>query len=219
MIPMHSNRRHGSRLSRPIRRAWRRASAVSAATGRSRHPAALRTLPRRNSQSRSGQTSPCHSRTRRSADQVFPGGLEALSYDFTHLFHGMLRHNRHRTHEGQSANGAADPRPRLHIRMDGRSPVDPAQTDRAQGGGFLKRHKSTDLSWEYPTHQPSINPRRNGLFPIDGEFCGLEGLDGGRGRIEPVTPSMSKRCSPLSRLRLDRKIVEDQLLTQLTILS
>jgi hypothetical protein len=37
--------------------------------------------------------------------------------------------------------------------------------------------------------------------------------------IEPVTPSMSTRCSPLSRLWLDRKIVEDQLLTQLTILS
>src|SRR6266446_5434084 len=37
--------------------------------------------------------------------------------------------------------------------------------------------------------------------------------------IEPVTPSMSTRCSPLSRLRLDRKIVEDQLLAQPTILS
>jgi hypothetical protein len=77
-------------------------------------------------------------------------------------------------------------------------------------------------------HLAEINPETRREFekrPFRRNKCekaggSLSPTTGWWARIEPVTPSMStRRCSPLSRLRLDRKIVEDQLLTQLTILS
>ena len=69
--------------------------------------AALRAPPRGHSKYRPGAPSPGAARLGRPADEVLVGRPKALSDRVAHLFHGVLRYNRQRNHEGAGANRAA----------------------------------------------------------------------------------------------------------------
>ena len=60
----------------------------------------LRAPPRRHPEYRPGQAPPRHPRPGRPADQILARRSQALPDCVAHLFHGMLRHDRQRDHEG-----------------------------------------------------------------------------------------------------------------------
>ena len=66
--------------------------------------------------------------------QVFARRPQAFSHRLAHLFHGMLGHDGQRADEGDAADRAAHPWPRVHVGMDRRAALDPAAADRPQAG-------------------------------------------------------------------------------------
>ena len=86
--------------------------------------AALRTPSRRHPEYRPGEAQPRHPRPGRPAHEILARRTQALPDSVAYLFHGMLRHDRQRDHEGARAERAAHARPCFHLGMDRRAALE-----------------------------------------------------------------------------------------------